>query len=72
MRIEASIRVRTKRYARLQAFHANSPIDQTILSVVSHKYYELNVLPSVQVASPIGNYRDGQNRTPSDAVGAER
>jgi len=30
MRIEASIRVRTKRYARLQAFHANSLIDQTI------------------------------------------
>jgi len=33
LRIEASIRVRSKRYARLQAFHANSPIDQTIPNV---------------------------------------
>ena len=31
MRIEASIRERTKRYARPQALHANSLIDQTIL-----------------------------------------
>lgn len=30
MRIEASIRERTKRYARPQALHANSLIDQTI------------------------------------------